>query len=87
MRICGERRRTAREETVFGEDCDCVDEEDGDCASFSALLFSWLVKSREGGGGWDDTVEEVAEAEKHHLVNRGRGGRFGGSHWSFDHIS
>lgn len=23
--------RTACEEAVFGEDCDCVDEEDGDC--------------------------------------------------------
>lgn len=27
----GREGRTACEKAVFGEDCDCVDEEDGDC--------------------------------------------------------
>lgn len=40
--MCVERRRTAREETIFGEDCDCVDEEDGNCVGSLAFLSFFL---------------------------------------------
>lgn len=35
----GEQKRTAREEAVFGEDGDCVDEEDADCLFAYAVLL------------------------------------------------
>lgn len=58
----GRGRRTACQETVFGEYCYGVDEEDCDCEG--RLVMFYKIPSRGMGGGY--TVKQLAEAEEEH---------------------
>lgn len=56
--------RTACEKTIFGEDCDGIDEEDADCARMDQHSVSY-IDGHLDWMDWELTVDQIAKDEEH----------------------